>query len=221
MVPTKTDEPSKPTSLSLRQIVYEKIKYEIISCKLAPGEPLSESQFVDRFQVSKTPIREALTSLQQDHLVEYIPNRGFMVTTISLRDIQEIFEARLYYEVTLFELAMKRISPAEIDNLEAIAAAEYDWTNPNSVDTYLQDNLEFHLAIARSARNNRMYWQFTNLLDEAQRLMYMDFKENAIRPIWHRSHLNFVQALREKELKAGIAAIEASIENAKKRILGT
>ena len=41
----------------LRQQVYEQIKHDIITCKLAPGEPLSENQFLDRFQVSKTPIR--------------------------------------------------------------------------------------------------------------------------------------------------------------------
>ena len=50
----------------LRQQVYEQIKHDIITCALRPGDQLSEGQFVDRFQVSKTPIREALTSLVQD-----------------------------------------------------------------------------------------------------------------------------------------------------------
>ena len=102
----------------LRQHVYEQIKHDIITCKLAPGDPLSENQFVDRFQVSKTPIREALTSLVQDGLVEYTPNRGFRVTPISVADIQEIFEARIFFESEIFRLAVKKISDAEIDELE-------------------------------------------------------------------------------------------------------
>lgn len=215
-----TDEPNKSISVSLRQKVYEQIKYEIITCKLAPGEPLSESQFLDRFQVSKTPIREALTSLQQDHLVEYTPNRGFMVKSISLRDIQEIFEARLFYECTLFGLAVKRITDAEIDRLEGYAVKDYDWDKPGAMDEYLQDNLDFHLGIARAARNNRLFWQYTNLLNEAQRLMYMDFKQNAVLPIWHRSHHRFTGALRNRDEAAGITAIEETMENAKKRMLG-
>lgn len=215
------DEANRPASVSLRQKVYEQIKSEIITCKLAPGEPLSESQFLERFQVSKTPIREALTSLQQDRLVEYTPNRGFMVTPISLRDIQEIFEARLFYECSLFKLAIKRILEKEIDRLEAYAIKEYNWEEPGSMDEYLQDNLDFHLGIARAARNNRLYWQYTNLLNEAQRLIYMDFKHNAVRPIWYRSHQRFTDALRSGDEAAGVAAIEETMENAKKRILGT
>ena len=102
----------------LRQQVYEQIKHDIITCKLAPGEPLSENQFLDRFKVSKTPIREALTSLVQDGLLEYTPNRGFMVTPISVADIQEIFEARIFFETELFRLAVKNISDEEIEELE-------------------------------------------------------------------------------------------------------
>jgi len=102
----------------LRQHVYEQIKHDIITCKLTPGEPVSENQFLDRFKVSKTPIREALTSLVQEGLVEYTPNRGFSVTPISVADIQEIFEARIFFESEIFRLAVKKISDAEIDELE-------------------------------------------------------------------------------------------------------
>ena len=100
-------------STVLREQVYQQIKHDIITCKLSPGEPLSENQFLDRFQVSKTPIREALTSLVQDGLVEYTPNRGFMVTTVSVADIQEIFDTRIVIETELFRLAIRRISDAE------------------------------------------------------------------------------------------------------------
>src|ERR1044071_4474339 len=115
----------------LRQQVYEQIKHDIITCKLSPGEPLSENQFLDRFQVSKTPIREALTSLVQDGLVEYTPNRGFMVTTVSVSDIQEIFEARIFFEAELFRLAIKNISDAEIDELEKQSQMDGDSKSPD------------------------------------------------------------------------------------------
>ncbi len=110
----------------LRQQVYEQIKHDIITCKLLPGQPLSENQFLDQFKVSKTPIREALTSLVQDGLVEYTPNRGFMVTTVSVADIQEIFDARIFFETELFRLAIKNISDAEIDRLEKQSRMEGD-----------------------------------------------------------------------------------------------
>src|SRR5512138_2331635 len=121
----------------LRQQVYEDIKHDIITCKLAPGEPLSENQFVDRFQVSKTPIREALTSLVQDGLVEYTPNRGFRVTPISILDIQEIFEARIFFESALFRLAVKKISETEIDELERQSEVNGDLSSPEYTEKFL------------------------------------------------------------------------------------
>jgi DNA-binding GntR family transcriptional regulator len=217
--PAAEKNPTAP--VSLRQKVYEQIKREIITCKLAPGEPLSEGQFVDRLEVSKTPIREALTSLQQDRLVEYIANRGFSVTSISLRDIQEIFEARAFYECTLFEWALKYITPEEIDRLEGFAHIEHNLADAQAVENYLQANLEFHLSIARMARNSRIYWHYNSLMNEAQRLIYLDFKNSNILPAWHTSHYGITQALRTKDTAVGVRAIQETLELAKKRILGT
>src|SRR6266498_4427417 len=118
IVPSTSEDGTMARETVLREQVYEQIKHDIITCKLSPGEPLSENQFLDQFKVSKTPIREALTSLVQDGLVEYTPNRGFMVTNVSVADIQEIFEARIFFETELFRLAIQNISDAEIDQLE-------------------------------------------------------------------------------------------------------
>jgi DNA-binding GntR family transcriptional regulator len=216
--PAKTD---KTVSGNLRQQVYEKIKHEIITCRLSPGQPISEGQFVELLQVSKTPIREALTSLQQDRLVEYIPNRGFTVANISFKDIQEIYEARIFFECDLIKLAVRHITDAEIDSLERYARIQYDWNNPNSIDTYLQANIDFHLDLARAARNSRLIWHYRSLLAEAQRLIYMDFKSTNVIPIWSVSHKRFTDALRTRDEAAGVKAIEETLENAKKRLLNS
>lgn len=215
---TKID---KSASGNLRQQVYEQIKHDIISCKLSPGQPISEIQFVDRFQVSKTPIREALTSLQQDHLVEYIPNRGFSVANISFKDIQEIYEARIFFESVLIKLAVKHITTAEIEKLESYADIHYDWNDQASIDAYLQANIDFHLDIARAAHNNRLLWHYRTLLNEAQRLIYMDFISTNVIPIWSVSHKRFTDALRSQDEAAGVQAIEETLENAKKRLLNS
>ena len=102
---------------SLRQKVYEGIMQDIVTCKLLPGATISELQFVEQFQVSKTPIRGALTGLQKDGLVHYTPNRGFMVAPISIRDVQEVFEARIFFETTLLRLALENITSENIEGI--------------------------------------------------------------------------------------------------------
>ena len=202
----------------LRQEIYKEIKHDIITCALAPGEPVSENQFVDRFHVSKTPIREALTSLVQDELLEYIPNRGFSVTTIGVKDIQEIFEARAIYETTLFKMALKNITDADIAHLNEInPPASAGETN---VDSFVKANFEFHLALASYSRNSRMVRHYTNLLHEAQRLVYMDFSHLDMDQMWGHGHEKIISALQNRDEQTGVTAIEESLENARKRILG-
>lgn len=204
----------------LRQHVYEQIKHDIITCKLAPGEPVSEHQFVDRFEVSKTPIREALTSLVQDGLVEYTPNRGFRVTPISVADIQDIFEARIFFEAELFRLAVKKISDKEIDDLEKQSWVEGDARNVEYAETFLESNRKFHMALAACAGNRRLLWYYEALMNEAQRLFYMDISTHNKEFRWGHGHEGIIKALRDRDEKAGVTAIRSTLENARKRVLG-
>lgn len=204
----------------LRQHVYEQIKHDIITCKLAPGEPISENQFVDRFKVSKTPIREALTSLVQEGLVEYTPNRGFRVTPISVTDIQEIFEARIFFEAEIFRLAVKKISDEEIDELEKHSEVEGDIKSPEYAEMFLESNRKFHTALAAAGRNSRLLWYYETLMNEAQRLFYMDISIHSREFRWGHGHEGIIKALRNRDETAGVTAIRDTLENARKRVLG-
>jgi DNA-binding GntR family transcriptional regulator len=207
-------------STVLREQVYEQIKHDIITCKLSPGEPLSENQFLDQFQVSKTPIREALTSLVQDGLVEYIPNRGFMVTTISVTDIQEIFDTRIFIETELFRLAIKRISEAEIDRLETKSRIELDPKSYGYEERFLESNQNFHVALAAAGGNSRLLWYYEILMNEAQRLFYMDISRHHNGFRWGHGHEGIIEALRSRDVEKGVAVIRSTLEDARKRILG-
>ena len=207
-------------STILREQVYEQIKHDIVTCKLSPGTPLSENQFLDQFKVSKTPIREALTSLVQDGLVEYTPNRGFMVTYISVTDIQEIFDTRIFIETELFRLAVQRISDAEIDELEKQSRFELDLKSPRYEELFLESNQNFHIALAAAGGNSRLLWYYEILMNEAQRLFYMDISHHHNDFRWGHGHEGIIEALRKRDLAAGVEVIRSTLENARKRILG-
>ncbi len=204
----------------LRQHIYEQIKHDIITCALSPGEPLSETQFVDRFQVSKTPIREALTSLVQDGLVEYTPNRGFMVTNVSVADIQEIFEARIFFEAEIFRLAVRKISDAQIDELEKQSQVAGDPKSPEYAETFLESNQKFHIQLAAAGGNSRLLWYYETLMNEAQRLFYMDLSLHHQDFRWGHGHEGIIRALRSRDEQGGVSAIRETLDNARKRVLG-
>lgn len=219
-MPRLANRTTAQPELKLRQIAYEQIRKEIITCQLPPGVQLSEAIFAQRFNISKTPVREALTSLVQDHLVEYLPNRGFMVAPVTIRDIQEIFEARLLYETMLIDIAVKNMTEEELRHLEEVNAQTFDFCDPSAANSCLEANTEFHMIIARASRNSRLIHHYQEVLDEAQRLIFMDLQKNILPYTSKIGHFELVEALKNRDEKAGKKAIEDMLTSGKKRILG-
>ena len=204
---------------TLRQQVYEQLKHDILNCTLPPGEALSENQLLSRFQTSKTPIREALTSLVQDRLVEYFPNRGFMVTTVSVADIQEIFDSRIFFETEIFRLAVRNMTDAEIGRLERQVRTDAAQPDPANADAFMRSNLAFHMALADAAHNRRLLWYYEILMNEAQRLFYLDLTLHRAAFQWAPGHDEILHALQCHDERAGVTAIRAVLESGRRRIL--
>jgi len=98
--------------------VYEELKAAIVELRLAPGNPLREATLAEQLGVSKTPIREALTRLEQEGLVETTSFKGAVVSDYSRQDLTEIYELR-----ELLETAAVRIAAESMDD-EARARLE-------------------------------------------------------------------------------------------------
>jgi DNA-binding GntR family transcriptional regulator len=82
----------------VKDLVYERLRESLIDLTFAPGEPLREAALVQRFGVSKTPIREALVRLERDGLVEIAPYRGARARTYDQDDLREFYEVRQILE---------------------------------------------------------------------------------------------------------------------------
>jgi holo-ACP synthase len=93
------------SKISMSEKVYQRIKSDILDNKLKPGEKLIEENLANEFNVSRTPVREALKQLDQDGLITYYPRRGSVVSQISMKDAQELYEIREVLE----GLAIRRI----------------------------------------------------------------------------------------------------------------
>ncbi|MHA6759667.1 GntR family transcriptional regulator [Streptacidiphilus sp. PAMC 29251] len=88
--------------------VYAQIREDIFQGELAPGQRLRLVELAQRFTVSQSVIREALTRLSEQGLVLAAPQQGFSVVTLSLKDLNELTEARLDIECTTLRRAVER-----------------------------------------------------------------------------------------------------------------
>lgn len=110
----------------LREIAYTRIKEAIRAGELAPGQPLSEARLSEAFQISRTPVREALQKLAQEGLVQIHANRTVTVAALSLQEVLNILHLRSILEPELARLvAGSAPSPEVIRTLrESVRAME-------------------------------------------------------------------------------------------------
>ena len=99
------------------------IEEAIVSGELAPGTVLRQEQLSEQFNVSRTPVREALRRLAALGLVSFVPNRGVRVRTISREELHEAFMVRAELEGLATEVAATKITPEELEELDDVREA--------------------------------------------------------------------------------------------------
>ncbi len=88
-------EPHEANRNSMNPALYKAVESHILhQVYRKPGEAVSERKLADQFKISRSPIREALKSLEQEGFIKVVPHRGAFVVSLTLEDIREIFELR-------------------------------------------------------------------------------------------------------------------------------
>lgn len=135
---------------------YTTLFHEIVEGDLAPGTVLAEVEQSNRLGVSRTPLREALSKLVADGLVEPAPGRGVVVTEISLDNITELYEVREALEEQAARLAAQRRDPAVFLKLaeQFSHATEMIAEGDLGIRHYYELNEQFDLAIDKAVGNS-------------------------------------------------------------------
>jgi DNA-binding GntR family transcriptional regulator len=160
--------------------VYGVLRDEILTMKLPPGAPLDEIGLADRFDLSRSPIREALVRLSADGLVSMLPNRSTVVTPMDFRRIPEFLDALDLLQRVTHRLAALHRTPAD---MVAIRAAQkgYEKGIASSIKSgtsqaMIEKNYEFHMAIAQAGQNVYFADLYRRLLDEGRRMLHLHFE---------------------------------------------
>lgn len=104
----------------LRDVVCDAIRLQIINGDHAPGARLVEDRLAEDLGVSRNPVREALRVLQAEGFVEMIPRRGAVVSMLSVREVEEIFEVRSALDGLAARLASRKCGPEQQAALDGI-----------------------------------------------------------------------------------------------------
>jgi DNA-binding GntR family transcriptional regulator len=134
---------------SLADKAYHEIRGLIVALELAPGAVIDERELIERLEIGRTPVREALRRLSHEGLVEVYPRRGMFVTGVDVRELARLSEVREVLEPEAARLAAERATDVDRAELAALLA-ELDAGSSELMD--LDERI--HRAVYRAAHND-------------------------------------------------------------------
>ncbi len=141
---------------SLRERIRETLASAIVSGELAPGAMVTVPLLAAEFEVSATPVREAMLDLEQRGFVQSVANKGFRVTEVSRKDLEEIIEIRTLLEGPVMAQLSTVISAEEMPKWRHLADLISQHADDGNLTEFLEFDREFHLGLIGLHGNSRL-----------------------------------------------------------------
>lgn len=200
-----------------RVSVFNRLRADILSCTLRPGMLLQERDLADRFQVSKSPIRDALLRLEEQSLIEVLPRRGYRVKAISVTDTKEVYEMRAILERECVTRIVEEADNAVTAGLDQFRDV------PPSIDlgTWVDYNRRFHVVLAEACGNARLARATREVIEQFDRFTIISVtndKSNGLLA-YVSEHGALIDAIQRRDKRAAVASIKSHIESSRRRML--
>ena len=187
--------------LSLKDRVYQNIKFQIIRGVLKPGTRLPEEELSKAMNISRAPIREAFSRLEKEGFVTVIPRKGAAVSNITAQMIEDIFEIR----ETLESLAVKKsIGKISIEELEKVGDGFKKFinkpTNAENCIQYLALDKKFHDLLSQNCGNVKLIELLANLQEQIHWLRNISLKRITFAGSV-KEHLAIIEALKKNDVE--------------------
>lgn len=208
-----------PPARLIRTDLHRILRDEILRCTLRPGAELRERELAARFEVSKSPVREALLRLEREGLVIVLPRQGYRVAPVSLSDAKDMFELRLVLEHACIGAAMRDADDAAFAALDPYRV--YD--GGADAEAFVRYNSAFHAALAEASGNARMAEVTRALIDHMDRLVRLSLGVDSGAGRDHgrlvAEHRAIIDAIQGRDGRLARRLLRLHIAEAQKRVI--
>lgn len=156
--------------------VFDRLRDEILSLELKPGQPVDEASLAARFEVSRSPVREALVRLAAEGLVETVPNKGTVITPLNIEEFPQYIDALDLIQRAVMRLAARHRTDGD---LVLIRKAQREFRKrvvANDALGMIAQNVVFHGAIAAAGRNRILADTYRRILGEGRRSLRLYYR---------------------------------------------
>lgn len=187
--------------------IHSRVREAILSGELLAGEPINQVHLAAQLGVSRTPIREVLRLLEREGLVQSEHNRRVRVAPFSMRDLEEIYAARVVNEALAVRLSVLQMTDADLDELRACLEAMKQFAHEQDYERWIEPHHRFHDILVMYA-GDRLRRDLARLSDHAAR--YRRFYTTQAPRAWDvgiSDHTAILEACERRSQSAAAAAL--------------
>lgn len=189
----------KQSSFNIGDSVYYTLRKNIMSLNLKPGEELSIKDISDRWDVSRSPVRDALIKLGKEGLVEIIPQKGTTVSKIDIKRVQEERFLRESLEEKAMRLFIPVVSDSNIAQLNYFIEMQKVSLKSNDFENFIEFDDEFHSLFFKSIERNMCWDIIQSMSGHYKRIRLMSLWDSDILTKVVSQHEDIVKFIREKD----------------------
>ena len=179
------------------------------------NQPLRQDQIAKKLKVSKIPLREALVQLKSEGLVEFMPNRGAVVSGLSMAQIKEIFHMRIALENLAIANAVPVIPMRDLIRAQSVLEII---DNENDKRQWSDLNWEFHKTLYQSAQMPLLLNTVHTLHNNVSRFLLIYYDTLSGSDISQKGHWDLLAAFKEKDVKHAQEILERHLSTADQKL---
>lgn len=204
---------------SLGDVIYNALKRKIVYHQIKPGERVIDKHLAEEFGVSRSLVRQALTVLEKEDLVESVPRSGFYVKELTKKEVGELYDIRGILETHATKLAVPRIPAGKICNLEKVFNEAKKDLNKDKVEKFIEADAELHRVIVNNCGNDLLINLINKYNDRYIFYRIVDLSRVTRAKEAYYEHLDIFNAVKDRNTKLATELMEKHIKAAKEIIL--
>ncbi|NME36451.1 MULTISPECIES: GntR family transcriptional regulator [Fusobacterium] len=203
--------------VNLKEKAYDIIKNKIINLDFQPGEYLEEKKLGELLEISRTPIREALSRLENEMWVKNMPRKGIFVTEVDEHLLNDIFEVRIHFEPAVLEIAFSNLSSVKLQLFKSRFEA---YENCDQSERDKLDN-DFHLYIFNSVDNIFVKNMLNTTFEHLVRVRRLSFDKKSKERIAesNKEHIEIINLILSGKKEESVKAFRNHLEKSYKYYL--
>lgn len=198
---------------------YQGLCQMLFNNELNPGQKIAYKDLADRLGVSTTPVIHALKLMEFKGIVRREPNKGYFINTISLQEIEEIFDARLALEVSILPKTLAHLDDEGLETLEKALAVHDRAVAENNYFGRVMSDLRFHMTLASLSQTRIQVILLEELFDRLLLKYSKDLFMVSIIDSSQSEHYRIIDAIRDRDLPRMSEALTHHLKVTKTHII--